>query len=327
MNNQPYAITASHPGDTSVLKQVDIDPSTPSATEVMIRQTAVGVNFIDTYFRSGLYPWPQESDLILGCEGAGVIEAIGADVSGFSVGDRVAYTVVNGSYTSHRTVEERHLVHIPDSVSDQEAAAVMLKGLTAYYLLHDSYPVKAGETVLFHAAAGGVGLLAGQWLKSKGVRTIGTAGGAQKCALAKANGFDEVIDYKSEDFVARVMELTQGEGVSVVYDSIGKDTIMGSIECLKRFGSLVSFGQSSGMADQFRISDLASGSLNVCRPILFHFTEQRSWLDNASRQLFDSIGEGILKVHIGATWPLNQVNDAHQTLESRGTKGSTILIP
>lgn len=322
-----YAIVASTPGGTEVLQQVDIDVPVPASTDVLIRQTAVGVNFIDVYFRTGLYPWPEETNLILGSEGAGVVEALGSDVTGFSIGDRVAYTVPNGGYATHRLVPVQSLVHLPDHIDDPQAAAIMLKGLTACYLLHDSYAVKAGETVLFHAAAGGVGSLAGQWLKSKGVRAIGTAGGAEKCNRAKANGFEEVIDYRSEDFVKRVKDLTTDQGVAAVYDSVGKDTIMGSLDCLKPFGTLVNFGQSSGLPDQFRISDLAKGSFHLTRPILFHFTADRDWLKQAAKKMFDAVGSGAIKIDVASTLPLSNAAEAHQNLEARKTTGSTVLIP
>lgn len=322
-----HAIVASKPGGQDVLKKIDINMPVPSATDVRIRQTAVGVNFIDVYFRSGLYPWPVEKDLVLGSEGAGVVEAVGSGVSNFSIGDRVGYTVPNGGYATHRLVPATSLVHLPDHIDDKEAAAVMLKGLTTYYLLHDSYPVAPGEAVLFHAAAGGVGTLAGQWLKSKSVHAIGTAGGSEKCRIAKSNGFEEVIDYQSEDFVERVMDLTKGQGVSVVYDSVGKDTIMGSLECLKTFGTIVNFGQSSGVPDQFRIAHLARGSFHLTRPMLFHFTADRDWLDRAAQALFDVIGNGSVKINIASVLPLTNAGEAHQNLEARKTTGSTILIP
>jgi len=233
-----YAIAAAQPGGSDVLTRIEITPPTPGEGEVMIRQSAVGLNFIDIYIRTGLYPWPVDENLILGCEGAGVVEAVGPGVTGFSAGDRVAYTVPNGAYATHRLVPAAMLVHLPDGVSDEQAAATMLKGLTAYYLLNDSYPAQAGETVLFHAAAGGVGLLAGQWLAARGVRAIGTAGGPAKCRLARDNGYAEAIDYRAEDFVARVRELTDGAGVAAVYDSVGADTVLGSVDCLKTFGTL-----------------------------------------------------------------------------------------
>ena len=322
-----YAIVASKPGGTEVLRKIDITLPVPSATDVLIRQTAVGVNFIDVYFRSGLYPWPVEKDLVLGSEGAGVVEAVGSAVSGFSVGDRVAYTVPNGGYTTHRLVPATSLVHLPDHINDTEAAAVMLKGLTTYYLLHDSYQVASGEVVLFHAAAGGVGTLAGQWLRSKGVRAIGTAGGPEKCRIAMANGFEEVIDYRSEDVVAKVMDLTNGQGVAAVYDSVGKDTIMGSLDCLKTFGTLINFGQSSGVPDQFRIAHLSRGSFHLTRPMLFHFTADRGWLEHAAQELFDAVGSGAVKINITNTLPLIKAGEAHQNLEDRKTTGSTVLVP
>lgn len=322
-----YAIAAGTPGGTDVLKRVEITPPTPGPGEVLIRQTAIGVNFIDVYIRTGAYPWPVEKDLILGCEGAGVVEAVGTGVDGFAMGDRVAYTVPNGAYATHRLVPAKMLVHLPDAVGDEQAAGAMLKGLTAYYLLHDSYPAKAGETVLFHAAAGGVGLLAGQWLAARGVRAIGTAGGAAKGKLAARNGYSAVIDYRSEDFVARVRDLTGGAGVAAVYDSVGRDTIMGSLDCLETFGTLVSFGQSSGAPDEVRISHLARGSLRLQRPTLFHYAASREWLETASAALFAAIADNTLKINIGNKRPLAEAAAAHEDLEERATTGSTVLIP
>lgn len=322
-----YAIAAAQPGGSDVLTRIEITPPTPGEGEVMIRQSAVGLNFIDIYIRTGLYPWPVDENLILGCEGAGVVEAVGPGVTGFSAGDRVAYTVPNGAYATHRLVPAAMLVHLPDGVSDEQAAATMLKGLTAYYLLNDSYPAQAGETVLFHAAAGGVGLLAGQWLAARGVRAIGTAGGPAKCRLARDNGYAEAIDYRAEDFVARVRELTDGAGVAAVYDSVGADTVLGSVDCLKTFGTLVSFGQSSGPADDFRISHLARGSLYLQRPTLFHYTASRDWLERASAALFAAIADGTLQISLAATRPLTQAAEAHDDLTGRKTTGSTVLIP
>ncbi len=321
-----YAIVAKKPGGSEALKRIDIDPPTPGKGEVMIRQTAVGLNFIDVYIRTGAYPWPVDNDLILGCEGAGLVEAVGADVTGFAAGDRVAYTIPNGGYATHRVIPATQLVHVPDSVRDEQAAATMLKGLTAYYLLTHSYPVSRGETVLFHAAAGGVGLIAGQWLKAMGVQAIGTAGGPEKCDLARQNGYAHVIDYRAEDFVARVREITGGAGVAAVYDSVGKDTVMGSLDCLRRFGTLVAFGQSSGPADDFRISHLARASLRLTRPTLFHHTASRGWLETASAALFDAIADRTLTISI-ATRPLSEAAAAHDALEARQTTGSTVLIP
>ena len=285
------------------------------------------MNFHDIYVRSGLYPWPVAADLILGSEGAGIVEAVGTGVTGFREGDRVAYTVTNGAYATHRIVPAAMLLTLPETVSDAQAAGSVLKGLTACYLLHDSYPVKAGETVLFHAAAGGVGLIAGQWLRSKGVTAIGTAGGLEKVKLAQDNGYAHVIDYRAEDFPARLREITQGAGVPVVYDSVGKDTVAGSLKCLQNFGHLISFGQSSGMAEDFRIYDLAQGSFYVQRPILFHYASDRVWLERAAEALFGAIGDGTIKINIGATRPLSEAGLAHEDLLARRTMGSTILIP
>ncbi len=322
-----YAIVAERPGTAEVLKRVDIEPPDPGDGEVLVRQTAIGVNFIDIYIRSGSYPWPVEKDLTLGCEGAGIVAAVGPGVRGFKHGDRVAYTILNGTYTTHCIVPSSLLLHLPDDVSDEQAAAAMLKGLTAYYLLNDSYPVSSGETVLVHAAAGGVGLLVGQWLKARGVHAIGTAGGAAKCTLAKKNGYVEAIDYREEDFVSRVLDLTGGEGVSAVYDSVGHDTIKGSVKCLKTFGTLVSFGQSSGAPDEFRIADLSRGSLRLQRPTLFHYATMRSWLERASADLFAAVADGSLKINVSARRPLQEAAQAHDDLEARRTTGSTVLIP
>ncbi len=327
----PYAIVARKKGGAEVLEQIELSIPVPKAGEVLIRHTAIGVNFIDTYFRSGLYPWPVEENLVLGSEAAGEIEALGSGVSGFAVGDRVAYTIANGAYATHRVMAAEHLVKLPEGVSDEVAAASMLKGLTAHYLLHRSYVPERGGTVLFHAAAGGVGLIAGQWLAAKGVTAIGTAGGDAKCGLAARHGYAHVIDYKSEDFVARTREITKQingvEGVDAVYDSVGKDTYPGSLNCLKVFGTLVSFGQSSGPALDFKLSDLAAGSFSVTRPVLFHFTAQPGYLQSATKELFAMIAKGALKININQRFSLRDVSEAHDRLEGRNTTGSTILIP
>ncbi len=323
----PIAIVASQTGGPDVLRQIDLSTPTPAAGEVLVRHGAIGVNFHDIYVRSGLYPWPVERDLALGSEAAGEVIALGADVTDFAVGDRVAYTIPNGAYVSERVIETRHLVKLPDAVGYDVAAASMLKGLTAHYLLHRSFSVQKGQTVLFHAAAGGVGLIAGQWLAAMGVTAIGTAGGPEKCALANQHGYTHMIDYKSEDFVARVAEITGGAGVDAVYDSIGNDTISGSLKCLKTFGTLVNFGQSSGPATGFKLSDLAVGSFTVTRPVLFHFTADRSYLETASATLFEMVENGTLKININQSYDLADAADAHRALEARQTTGSTVLIP
>lgn len=323
----PHAIAARGPGGPEVLTRVEIDLPEPGPGEVRVRQTAIGVNFIDVYFRSGLYPWPVDRDLILGSEGAGVVEALGEGVTGFAPGQRVAYTVPNGAYATHRHLPAAQLVVLPDSIDDATAAAVMLKGLTVHYLIHHSYKVAAGDTVLFHAAAGGVGLIAGQWLAAKGARAIGTAGGPAKCDLARQNGYAEVIDYRDQDFAPEAMRLTGGAGYEAVYDSVGRDTAVKSLACLKRFGTMVSFGQSSGPPDDVRVSHLARASLRMTRPTLFHHTASRDWLVGASRDLFDMIAADKIRIRIDQTFPLDRAADGHRALESRATTGSTVLIP
>jgi NADPH2:quinone reductase len=320
-----YAIFATSPGGPDRLEARDIAPPAPSAGEVLIRQTAIGVNFLDIYIRTGLYPWPVERDLILGSEGAGVVEALGDGVTGFEIGQRVAYTIPNGAYATHRLVPAASLVALPDSVSDVQAAGAMLKGLTTYYLLHDSYAVKPGDTVLFHAAAGGVGLLAGQWRAAKGARAIGTAGGPEKCTLARTHGYAETIDYRSEDFIARVQGLAP-EGLPVVYDSVGRDTVMGSLQLLAPFGTLVAFGQSSGPVGDFKISDLARGSLYLQRPTLFHYATNRPWLERAAGALFQGISGGTLSINVTERG-LRDVAQVHSDLADRKTTGSVVLVP
>ncbi len=322
-----YAIFAPEPGGANVLQRRDIEPPAPKSGEVLIRHTAIGVNYLDIYFRTGTYPWPVERDLILGSEGAGVVEAVGEGVGGFAKGDRVAYTVANGAYASHRIVTAPMLVHLPDAVTDAQAAGAMLKGLTVHYLIHHSYAVQSGDTVLVHAAAGGVGQIAGQWLKARGVRAIGTAGGADKCARARQNGYAEVVDYSQGDWVEAVKSLTDGAGVAAVYDGVGRDTILGSAQCLRRFGTLVSFGQASGAPDQFRISHLAPNSLRLTRPTLFHHTASHDWYASAAADLFAAIADGSIGIETGAMQPLEEVAEVHRLLESRKTTGSVILTP
>ncbi|KFE33532.1 quinone oxidoreductase family protein [Thioclava atlantica] len=321
-----YAMAIKAPGGRDQFHRIEIDIPQPGPGEVTLRHTAIGLNFIDVYFRTGAYPWPVERDLVTGGEAAGVIEAVGEGV-GLRVGQRVAYTMPNGAYASHRVVKADQLVMVPDAISHEVAAAVMLKGLTVHYLIHHSYPVSSGETVLFHAAAGGVGLIAGQWLAAKGVRAIGTAGGPEKCALAKAHGYDAVIDYRAQDFLAEVKALTDDAGVEAVYDSVGADTLMKSLDCLKRFGTLVAFGQSSGPPSEFKIGDLARGSLRLTRPTLFHHTVRPGWLQQASGELFEMIASGKIKIEIAQRFDLSDVAQAHEALEGRKTVGSTVLIP
>ncbi|MBL3570223.1 quinone oxidoreductase [Rhodovulum sulfidophilum] len=320
------AIIARAPGGPETLDWVDWTPPAPGPGEVLVRHGAVGLNFIDTYFRSGLYPWPGEI-LIPGSEAAGRIEAVGPGVEGLPVGQRVAYTTRTGACCTARVLPADRLVPLPDAIPDEIAASIMLKGLTAQYLMTSSFPVREGQTVLVHAAAGGVGLLLGQWLAAKGVRAIGTAGGPEKTALARAHGYAEVIDYRAGDFVAPVMAATDGLGVDAVYDSVGQDTWRGSLACLKPRGMFVSFGQSSGLPDGFRLSDLAKGSLSATRPVLFDFIADPAELRTRAAELFAAVAEGTLTPRVGKTWPLAETAEAHRALESRATTGATVLLP
>ena len=302
-----YAMIADKAGNANVFKAQDIELPKPKKGQILVRHTAIGVNFIDIYQRSGLYPAPGGYPAILGCEGAGVVENMGSGTEGFRVGDRVAYTVPGGAYASHRLMSADRLVKIPRGVSDEVAAACILKGLTAQYLIHDCYKPKKDDVVLFHAAAGGVGLIAGQWLAAKGIESIGTAGGPQKCKLAKAAGYNHVIDYRKNDFVAKTMRITRKKGVAAVYDSVGKDTYPGSLEVIRDFGTFVSFGQSSGPATEFKMADLsAHGSLFATRPTLFHFIATREELTRRSRQLFRMISDGKIKIQVNQTYGLER---------------------
>lgn len=320
-----FSMAIAEPGGADGFFRQDMAIPVPAAGEVVIRHAAIGVNFVDVYMRSGLYPWPVERDLVTGAEAAGTIHSVGAGVTGFATGDRVAYTLRNGAYATHRRIDAAHIVALPDGIADETAAAAMLKGLTAHYLIHDSYAAQPGETVLVHAAAGGVGLILGQWLRHKGVTAIGTAGGPEKCARAAAHGYRHVIDYLSEDFAERVKTLTDDAGVAAVYDSVGADTVAQSLRCLRRRGTLICFGQSSGPALDFRINDLAAGSFRLVRPSVYHFTCDRDWLEQAAADLFGLIASGAITVPVNQSWPLEKVAEAHKALESRRTTGSTVL--
>ena len=315
------------PGGPEALEWSTLQTAAPGPGEVRILQHAIGVNFIDTYFRTGHYPWPS-TPLIPGAEAAGVVAEIGAGVADLKVGDRVAYTLPVGAYRTQRVVAAERLVKLPDAIAFDVAASAMLKGLTAQFLLTSCYPVKAGDTVLVHAAAGGVGLLLGQWLKSLGATAIGTGGSPDKAAIAKANGYTHVIDYRAEDFAARVKEITGSRGCDVVYDSVGKDTWRGSLKSLRPRGMFVHFGQSSGMIADFKFSDLASaGSLYATRPTLFDYIKSREDLASRAADLFARLASGKIKAHIGQRVPLREAAAAHRDLESRRTIGSTVLLP
>ena len=315
-------------GGPDVLAYEDADPGRPGAGQVLVRHTAVGLNFLDVYYRTGLYPAPNGLPLIPGGEAAGMIVSVGDGVDGMKPGDRVAYTTPLGAYAEERVIAADRLVAIPGSVSDEQAAASMLKGLTAEYLLRRTYAVKPGDTVLFHAAAGGVGLIAGQWAKHLGATVIGTAGSADKAALAKANGYDHVINYRDTDFVPAVKDFTGGKLCDVVYDSVGNDTFPGSLDCLKPRGMFVSFGQSSGPIPPISINVLAQkGSLYATRPTLFAYIANRHELEAAADALFEVIGSGAVKVPINQHYKLADVARAHQDLEARRTTGTSVLIP
>ncbi len=323
-----YAMVVNEAGGAGLFKKQDTKMGRPRKGQLVVKHTAIGLNFIDVYQRSGLYPAPGGYPAILGCEAAGEVIGIGAGTQGFRLGDRVAYTIPGGNYCSDRIIAADRVVKIPKGVSDAVAAGAMLKGLTAHYLIHDCYKPKKGDTVLVHAAAGGVGLIVGQWLAALGITSIGTAGGTAKCKLAKEAGYTHVIDYKKDDFVAKIQRLTKKQGVAAVYDSVGKDTYPGSLEVLSDFGTFVSFGQSSGPATDFKLADLsAHGSLFAIRPTLFHYIATSKELTRRSRQLFKMIGEGKIKIQINQTYPLKDVAKAHRDLEGRKTTGQTILIP
>src|SRR3984885_5371635 len=314
-------------GGPEALEWTALETAAPAHGEVRIAQRAIGVNFIDTYFRSGMYPWPS-TPLIPGAEAAGDVMQVGEGVTDLKVADRVAYTLPLGAYRTQRVVPAERLVKLPDAISFDVAASVMLKGLTAQFLLTSCYPVKAGDTVLVHAEAGGGGLLLGQWLKVLGATSIGTAGSPEKAAVAKASGYTHVIDYRTEDFVARVKEITGSKGCDVVYDSVGKDTWRGSLKCLRLRGSFVHFGQSSGMIADFKFSDLASGgSLFATRPMLFDYIKSREDLSARAADLFAKLESGAVKAHVGQRVALRDAAAAHRDLEGRRTVGATVLLP
>lgn len=320
------AVRVTETGGPEVLQLVDIDVPSPGPGEALVRHTAIGVNFIDTYFRAGLYP--TDLPFIPGAEAAGVVEAVGEGVTTVKPGDRVAYAGSVGAYAEQRVMAADRLVPVPDGVDDRTAAAVLLKGLTAQFLLTRTFPVQPEHTVLFHAGAGGVGLIAGQWLKAIGCTSIATVGSDDKAEIAKAAGYTHVINYRTEDFVARVAELTEGAKADVVYDSVGKDTFPGSLDCLKMRGMFVSFGNASGPVPPFDMLTLSrKGSLFATRPTLFHYVAKREELLAAAADLFDKVAAGVVRPEIGQTFALDDVVACHQALAGRGTRGATLLLP
>ncbi len=321
------AIRIHQTGGPEVLRWENVEVGDPGAGEIRLKHSAVGLNYIDTYHRSGLYP--LEYPAVLGMEGAGVVEALGEGVSDLKEGDRVAYASPPvGAYAEERLIPADRVVKIPASVSDETAAAMMLQGMTAEYLLRRTYKVKKGDTILFHAAAGGVGLIACQWAKHLGATVIGTVGSQEKATLARAHGCDHPILYREESFVERVREITDGKGVPVVYDSIGKDTFMDSLDCLSPHSLLANFGSASGPVPPFDLGLLAAkGSLYVTRPSLMTYNAAREDMVGSAKALFEVVGSGAVKIEINQSYKLAEAEQAHRDLEGRKTTGSTILLP
>jgi len=323
-----HAIRIHETGGPEVQRYEEIALTPPGPGEALLRQTSIGLNYIDTYHRSGLYPLTG-LPASLGLEAAAVVEAVGPGVSAVAPGDRVAYAGGPvGAYAEARLMPAGRLVKLPESIDDQTAAAMMLKGMTVEYLIRRTFPVQPGQTVLLHAAAGGVGLIACQWLAHLGVTVIGTVGSEEKAALARRHGCRHTINYRSEDFAARVRELTGGRGVPVVYDSVGRQTLAGSLDCLQPRGLLVGFGNASGQPEPLDLGVLAQkGSLYITRPTLFTYIESREELLASAAALFEVVGSGAVSIAIGQRWPLCEAAEAHRTLEGRGTTGSSVLIP
>ena len=321
------AIQMQQPGGAEVMELVDMDLAAPGAGEIRVRHTAIGLNYIDTYHRSGLYPLPLPSGL--GLEAAGVVEECGAGVEGLAVGDRVAYgTGPIGAYAEARNVPATRVTKLPDTISDETAAAMMLKGMTVRYLLRETYEVQPGDTILWHAVAGGVGLIACQWAKALGATVIGTTSSEEKAELAKANGCDHIIMYTTEDVAERVREITGGAGVPVVYDGVGAATVEASLNSLRPRGLLASFGNASGPVKDFDLGQLsAKGSLYVTRPTLMTYTASDEDLAANAADLVEMVGSGKVKVPVNQTYALADVQQAHRDLESRKTTGSTVIKP
>ena len=321
------AIRIFRTGGPEVMEYVDVEVGEPGPGEARVRHHACGLNYIDVYFRTGLYPQPLPAGL--GMEGAGVVEAVGEGVSHVKPGDRVAYAArPPGAYAVARVMPAAVLVKLPDNIDFDTGAAMILQVLTVQYLFRRTFPLKGGETILFHAAAGGVGLIACQWARALGVNLIGTVGSDQKGELAKQHGATHVINYNKEDFVARVKEITGGRGVPVVYDSIGADTFTGSLDCLSPLGTMVSFGSASGPVPPFSLNELASrGSLFITRPTLFSYSAKREDLEAMAADLFDVVGSGKVRIEINQRYALKDAAQAHIDLEGRTTTGSTILLP
>jgi len=322
----PKAIRFHNTGGPEVLQLDEVPAGEPGPGQARVRHTAIGVNFVDTYQRSGLYP--MQLPQVAGNEGAGVVEAVGANVTDLKKGDRVAYTGLPGSYCEARVVPADRLVKIPEGITDEQAASMMLKGMTVHYLIHSTYPVKRGETVLWHAAAGGVGLIACQWLKTLGVTVIGTVGSEEKAKLARDHGADHVINYSKENFVERSSTITGGKKLPVVYDAVGKTTWDGSLDCLRPRGLMVSFGNASGPVPPVNLGILSTkGSLYVTRPTLATYIASRADLLERAASLFGVVKAGKVKIETTGRYKLAEAQRAHRDLESRKTTGSIILLP
>ena len=321
------AVTISKNGGPEVLEIKDIKLGDPKSDEVLIKNKAIGLNYIDTYHRSGLYPVELPSNI--GIEGAGIIEKIGSDVKDFKVGDKVAYASMPiGSYATHRIFPTKKLVKVPEEIELENVVTLMTKGFTVFYLLHKTYPVKSGETILFHAAAGGVGQIFCQWAKSLGCTVIGTVGSDEKIEIAKANGCKHVINYSKVNFAEKVKEITNGVGVPVVYDGVGKKTFDGSIECLKVRGVMVSFGNASGPLDPCNVTkSLAPKGLYLTRPSIAHYTSTRDELEEAAKKVFEMFISKKFKLDIFKKYPLSEIVQAHQDLEGRKILGPAVIIP
>ena len=320
----PHAIRVHEIGGPEALKWEEVEVGDPGSGEIRIRQEAAGLNFIDIYHRTGLYPQPLP--FTPGVEGAGVVDAIGRDVTTLKIGDRVAYGGPVGGYAEVRLIDAAKVVKLPDDISSEQAAAAMLQGMTAEMLLRRVYPLKAGETILVHAAAGGVGLILCQWAKALGATVIGTVGSDEKAELVRTHGCDHPIVYTRQDFVAEVARITGGAKVAVVYDGVGKDTFMRSLDCLKRRGMMVSFGNASGPVDPFPTLLLAQkGSLFLTRPTLYDYTLERADLEQSAAALFDVVASGKVKIEVGQSFPLRDAAEAQRALEGRRTSGSTVL--
>ncbi|MEM7256748.1 MAG: quinone oxidoreductase [Pseudomonadota bacterium] len=320
------AVRVHTPGGPEVLQYENYEPGSPGDGEVRLEQHAVGLNFIDVYHRTGLYPI-ADKPFVLGLEAAGVVTELGANVSGLAVGDRVAYAAVPiGAYCDERIIPAHRLVKLPEQISFETGAAMMLQGMTVQYLIRSTYHVKAGDTVLFHAAAGGVGAIACQWLNHLGATVIGTVGSAEKAALAKANGCHHTVLYREENLVDAVAEITGGKGVPVVYDSVGKDTYEASLDCLSPLGLFVSFGSASGPVESVSPAVLAAkGSLFFTRPTLMTYTADNNDLQVSAKDLFDVVGSGAVKISVDQTYALKDARQAHEDLEARKTTGSTVF--